>query len=157
MSDYVTPREYLPLRVRIRLWLSYQRYALMLTSFALACPLVTYVAFPALWAAWTSAALVGVFCLSGAIKIGWKFGHKLRVTAMLERRYKRNGFNAEQLRQYAEDPCYRVVSNEVMRRVDVPAAERRRILKQFKEEAGVPVMFRPNPETGALERVHSGD
>jgi hypothetical protein len=137
----------------VRIWLSYQRYALALVLFAALLPLISWLAYPTLWGVWGAAIAIGLCCLIGAHKIGSKFRHKLRVTAMLQRRYKRNGFTEEGLRHYSEDPCYRVVSNEIMCQAGVPAPERRAILTRLKREARLPVVYRPNTETGVLERV----
>ena len=136
--------------VRARLWFSYQRYVFLLVAGGVGLPVGAYVLWPDGWYVWAPLGLFGLFCLKGAVTIFSNFGHKLRVTAMLQRRYARVGFSPTLLAQYAEDPCYRVVSNEVMRRVGVPPTERRRVLAELKHQASLPVVYVRDPETGAL-------
>lgn len=146
----MAPDTFDSLSSRIRLWFSYQRFGLLVLLISIAPPAAAYWALPESWWLWGGLAIAGLYGIGMAIKILAKFRHKLRVTVVYVRRYRRNGFSPALLERYADDPCYRVVCDEIMRDVGVPADERRQILKELKEEAGRPMLFVADPETGAL-------
>lgn len=113
------------------LWLSWQRYALLLAVLGLT-PLVLVGALaPTVWWAWLLAlpvaARVGVFAV-----VVWRRWpakrHALRVALF---RIAAGRFDPEQVRRHCGDPCFRLVAHECLRRAGIAGAERRRLVAAY--------------------------
>ena len=119
----------------LRLFLSYQRYGLLLGAVALTPLVLVYALAPTLWWAWLLAALPCVWIGGFAITVLRRFPRKLRLTAIADRRIAQGRFSPRSVAGYCEDPCFRVVAHEVLRRAGLPAAERRELVKQLTAQA----------------------
>jgi hypothetical protein len=135
---------------RVRLWCSYQRYALLLVASAAAIVAGIALAAPDVWYAWALAALPVLKILAFAAEVYQRFGRKMRATALAARRIAEGRFHARSVRGYCGDPCFRVVAHEILRRAGKGRRERRRLIRGFTAEARGPalvVSFNPdNPD-----------
>ena len=122
-------RKPLGLFERARLWLSYQRYALLF--FAIALVLVLAPVVWARWYFWLPAMLVGLKIAGAGVEIYRRFPKKIRATIAARRRIDRGTFVVEFVESYCGDPCFRVVAREILRNANVPAIERARIVREF--------------------------
>jgi hypothetical protein len=119
----------------LRLFLSYQRYGLLLMAAALAPLALVYALAPTIWWMWLLAAIPGVWVGNFAITVLRRFPKKLRLTAIANRRITQGSFSPRSVAGYCEDPCFRVVAHEILRRAGVSAAERRALVEQFAARA----------------------
>ena len=146
-------------RHKLRLFLSYQRYGLLLGSMGLSLCWTTY------WLCtegntpwrWPLVALIGVLalaCLGFACKVAAQWPRKLRATALALGRIKSGRFSPRSLEVYCEDPCYRVVAREILRHSDLSRRQRRQIVKHYQRKASEPafVMF-VDPSTPQAVRL----
>ncbi len=116
------------------LWLSFQRYALLLSLLALA-PLVGLTALGVLaWWAWALAALLALRLAAYAYAIGRRGRAKLHALRVALHRIERGTFSPDRVRRHCADPCFRVVARESLRRAGIPAAERRRLVRVYARE-----------------------
>ncbi len=119
---------------QLRLFARYQAYALLLFVLAaLPLGLVGWLA-PTRWWAWLIAAPITFKIGSFAVFVAWRWRAKLRVTAVAQRRMDAGRFRPEMVQEMCGDPCFRSVSAEILRRSGMPAAERRALLRRYKEE-----------------------
>lgn len=119
---------------RIRLWLSYQRYALLMGGLPLAIWGAIAFATPAPWWLWGPLALVALWFVGQAVPIYGRFPRKMRATLLADRRIATGRFHPRTIRRYCGDPCFRVVAREILRRAGIPPDERRRLIEQYAEE-----------------------
>jgi hypothetical protein len=122
----------LPAGTRLRLWISYQRYAALL----LALP-VAAIALAAWLAPWWIAALLALPVIAPvrfALEVASRWPRKLRATQLALHRLRLGHFHPESVRAYCGDPCFRVVAREILTRAGIPRGERRRQLAQFANE-----------------------
>jgi hypothetical protein len=120
-------------RTRVRLWLSYQRYAFLLVAVPAAA-----LATAAAWGPWWLAALVGVAAIVPvrfAIEVQGRWPRKLRATRVALARIRAGRFRPASVRRYCGDPCFRVVAREILTTAGIPRAERRALVRQFSEQA----------------------
>lgn len=118
----------------VRLWLSFQRYALLLTLLALA-PLLGLTTFGVVaWWAWALAALVSIRLAAYAYAIGRRGPAKIHAYRVALHRIERGSFSPERVRRHCADPCFRVVAHRSLRRAGVPADERRRLVRTYARE-----------------------
>lgn len=124
-------------RERARLWLSYQRYAL-LGSTACVAMLGGVAWLGSMWIwGWASVLIAGPLGANiGRFSVEVFLAHprKLRATWAHQRRIDGQRFSPTAIRSYCGDPCWRVVANEVLRRAGLPAAERRTLIRRFTAE-----------------------
>lgn len=125
----------------VRLWLGYQRYALLLL--ALAAAVVAAIAWwaPAAWWLWLLAAVPVLKLLGFAREVYGRWPRKLRATALATRRIACGRFRPRSVRGYCGDPCFRVVAGEILRRAGVERRARRRLIRQFQQEAREPAFL----------------
>ncbi len=124
----------MPATERVRLWISYQRYALLL---GFAPPVVVAalaVHWPAAWWLWGPLAVVALRLVAFAAEINGRLGRKLRATMLGTRRIAAGRFRPESVRRYCTDPCFRVVAHELLRRAGLSRAERRALTRRFADE-----------------------
>lgn len=117
---------------RARLWLSYQRYALLL----LGGPALA-VALAAAYAPWWVALLAGVVGIVPArfgLYVAGRWPRKLRATRVALARIDAGSFAPESVRGHCGDPCFRVVAREVLARAGVPRPERAALVHRFADE-----------------------
>ncbi len=119
----------------IRLWLSYQRYTLLLGMVPPALTVAVLVVWPAAWWAWAPLGLITLWLLSVAAEIYGRWPRKIRATLLADRRIAAGRFRPEMVRRYCGDPCFRVVAREILRRAGLPATERRTLVHRFRIEA----------------------
>lgn len=130
---------------RIRLWLSYQRYAFLLV--ALAALVVTAVAWIAPHAGWWLWPLAPVpvyivYRLLGfAREVHGRWPRKLRATLLASQRIATGRFRPASVRAYCGDPCFRVVADEILRRSGMARTERRDLIRQFRHQASEPTFL----------------
>lgn len=123
---------------RLRLWLSYQRYAFLLVAAAAAIVGAIWLLAPGAWYLWALAALPVARILAFAVEVYRRFPKKMRATAIASRRIAQHRFHAKSVSGYCGDPCFRVVAREILRRADIDRAERRRLIRQYTSEARQP-------------------
>lgn len=119
---------------RVRLWLSYQRYALLMGGLPLGVWAAIALAAPGAWWAWGPLAFVALWFLRQAVDIYRRFPRKMRATLLADRRIATGRFRPRTIRRYCGDPCYRVVAREILRRAGTPPAERRRLIETYAAE-----------------------
>lgn len=124
----------MPLVERVRLWISYQRYALLLGLAPVCLVGATVLAAPGAWWAWGPLALISIGPLRFAVEVYGRLPRKLRATLLADRRHAAGRFRAEMVRPYCGDPCFRVVAHEMLRRAGLPPAERRTLIRKFRAE-----------------------
>jgi len=140
------------------LWLSFQRYAFLLTLLAVA-PLIGLASFSiTAWWAWILAALVGLRVGAYALAIGRRGPAKLHALRVAQHRIERGSFTPERVRQHCSDPCFRVVARESLRRAGLPSAERVRLVRmyaaQLREENSAVVVI--DHRSGVVRRTVGG-
>jgi hypothetical protein len=122
-----------PATERIRLALSYQRYAFLLavvTGFVATIALV--------YLPWYLAIIAALVCLklaSATVFITSKLPRKMRATALADRRIARGNFHPRRVQPYCADPCFRVVADEILRRAGYGFRERRSLLRELTAAA----------------------
>ncbi|WAS97467.1 hypothetical protein [Nannocystis punicea] len=116
------------------LWLSFQRYALLLALVAASPLALTWWQMPAAWWAWSLAAVVALRIGAVAVAVGGRWPRKLRALRVATRRIELGRFAPADVRRYCGDPCFRVVAREALRRAGVPAAEARRLVRAYARE-----------------------
>lgn len=122
----------LPAATRLRLWISYQRYAALLLALPAAA-----LAGAAWLAPWWLAALLALAAIAPvrfALEIAARWPRKLRATQVARHRQRLGRFQAESVRAYCGDPCFRVVAREILASAGVPRRERRRWIARFAAE-----------------------
>lgn len=130
----------------LRLWLSYQRYAALVVVLSLGCVALVMnltASWSTLWrwlaiAGSVGAALLG---LHFARQIAGRWPRKLRATLLADRRIKAGRFRESSLQHYCEDPCFRVVANEILRRAGQARSERRELIRRYSEQAHEPAFL----------------
>lgn len=119
---------------RIRLWLSYQRFALLLGLLPSATVAAVAITWPAAWWAWIPLGLVATHLLFFAVGVWGRLSKKFRATVVADRRIAAGRFRPESVRPYCGDPCFRVVAHELLRRAGMPRPERRALVKRLAAE-----------------------
>ena len=115
-----------------RLWLSYQRYALLL-FLAPALALVALVAWASPWW-WAPAALAALVPLRFGASVYARWPRKVHATRVALHRIAAGRFASARVRGFCGDPCFRVVAHEILRRAGLPPAERRRLIRLYSLE-----------------------
>ncbi|MEZ4380433.1 MAG: hypothetical protein R3A79_03740 [Nannocystaceae bacterium] len=134
-----------PAPERAWLWLSFQRYALLLAAAAPA-PLAAVATLAAdVWWAWALALLVSLRLGAFALTIGRRWPAKLHALRVDLYRMERRRFAADRVRARCGDPCFRVVARESLRRAGLPRAERAALVRDYAralaEERSALVVF----------------
>lgn len=119
---------------RARLWLSYQRYALLMAAVPSAVVGAVAWRWPSAWWAWGPLALFLPWFYRTALDIWRRFPRKMRATLLADLRIRAGRFEPRMVRRYCGDPCFRVVAVEILTRAGIPSAERRRLIARFAEE-----------------------
>lgn len=116
----------------IRLWLSYQRYGLLLVG----APPVAVAG--AAWAlpGWVAAlvALAAIPPVRFGVEVLGRWPRKLRATRLADARIRAGRFRPAQIKGHCGDPCFRVVAAEILARAGVPRAERRAQIRTYAEQ-----------------------
>ncbi len=120
-------------RERVRLWCSYQRYAVLMAVAPTAAVAALAVAWPGAWWLWGPAALGALKMYGFAADIYGRWPRKVRATLLADRRIAAGRFRPEMVQRYCGDPCFRVVAREILRRAGLPPAERRALMTRFTE------------------------
>lgn len=116
----------------MRLWLSYQRYGLLMASLSLAAMIAVVVCLPMRWwPAWIPVFALGLTLLAAAREILGRYPRKLRATFAAQRRIESGRFRPEFVRAYCGDPCFRVVAREILTRAQIAPRERRALIERF--------------------------
>lgn len=132
-----------------RLWLSYQRYALLLFAIALGPIAAVALWAPTRWYLWLVVVPVAARIAVFAVQVYRRWPRKLRATALATARIASGRFAPRSIRGYCGDPCFRVVAREILRRAGLPRAQRRGLIEQFSREAREPAfLIVVNPESG---------
>lgn len=118
---------------RLRLWCSYQRYAVLMAGAPTAVVAALGVAWPGAWWLWGPAALGALKMYGFAAEIYGRWPRKVRATMLADRRIAAGRFRPEMVQRYCGDPCFRVVAREILRRAGVPRAERRALMARYAE------------------------
>jgi hypothetical protein len=116
----------------VRLWLSYQRYAIALVLAPAALVVAAAVALP--WWAAGALGLAASWPMGFGLIVLRRWSRKLRATHLADRRIAAGRFRATSLRPYCGDPCFRVVAHEILRRAGWPRDERRRLVASLRGE-----------------------
>lgn len=119
----------------LRLFVSYQRYGMLLVALALAPFGLVYALAPTKGWWWLVAAIPAAWVGRFAIVVLGRFRKKLRMTALATRRIAQGTFSPQSVATSCEDPCSRVVAHEILRRAGLPGAERRTLVAQFRQQS----------------------
>jgi len=114
-------------------FVSYNRYALLILLLSVAIPglLFRY----ARWYLWVPAGLVALRALYWAWHIARQYPKKLHITKKLLLAQRQGTFQTPDVVKYCGDPCYRVVAHHALAKAGTPAAERRRLVRGYVEQA----------------------
>jgi hypothetical protein len=115
------------------LFLSYNRYALAIVLLSLTIPTALFVFFR--WYFWVPAALAALRALYWARHIARQYPKKLHITKKMLLAQRNHTFQNPDIVKYCGDPCYRVVAHHVLAAAQVPAPERRRLVRNYVEQA----------------------
>ncbi|MEZ4449622.1 MAG: hypothetical protein R3B09_09085 [Nannocystaceae bacterium] len=115
------------------LWLSFQRYALLLGLLA-AAPLALALALGGGPWALALAGLVGLPIAARALAVARRGPAKLHAYRVALHRIGRGAFEPADVRRHCGDPCFRVVARTSLRRAGIAAAERRRLIAGYARE-----------------------
>lgn len=136
-----------------RLWLSYQRYALLLFALA-AAPIAAMVTLaPASWLWWPLAAAPSLAAAVFASSVYRRWPRKLRATALAARRIESGRFAPRRLREYCGDPCFRVVAAEILTRAGYSRRERDQMIREFARDLREPVFLLEVDHLGGTVRI----
>lgn len=119
----------LPLATRARLWLSYQRYGLLLVAAPVGAVAAAWVLAP--WWAAAVLAVGGLAPLGFGVEVLGRWPRKLRATRAALARIERGSFGPASVRPHCGDPCFRVVAAEILTRAGLPRRERRRLIRTY--------------------------
>jgi hypothetical protein len=142
---------------RARLWLSYQRYGLLLCSSALV-PATIALLWPRLVWVWLPLALLALAPVRFGVTVLGRWPRKLRATLVAEHRIRAGRFRPESLTSYCGDPCFRLVAHEILKRAGIAAAERRALVARLRaeHEASARVLVLVDHATGTVFTVQGG-
>jgi signal transduction histidine kinase len=143
-----------PAHERAWLWLSFQRYALLLAAAAVA-PVAAVATLAAdVWWAWAVALVVCLRLGAYALTIGRRWPAKIHALRVDLYRLERGRFSPERVRRRCGDPCFRVVARESLRRSGVARRERGELVRSYahalREERSAVVVF--DLQRGELRR-----
>lgn len=150
-----------------QLWLSYQRYALLLAAVAIA-PLALVALLPSLglvtaltptwWLALLAAVVAGAPVARFAVQVAARWPDKLRATRVADARRARGRFVPESVGRLCTDPCFRVVAHELLLRAGLSRRERVALVARLSREqyAAAHETLTWDATTGELLR-HDGD
>ena len=143
---------------RARLWLSYQRYGLLLCGGGVALPLAVALLWPRLFWVWIPLALLVLKPIGFGVTVLRRWPRKLRATLVAEHRLQRGRFRPESVRGYCGDPCFRLVAHEILTRAGMPAAERRALVARLRaeHEQSSRVLLLVDHATGTVFTVQGG-
>ncbi len=133
MNQVASPRRD-PRLTRLRLFVSYQRYAFLMAGAPTAITAAVIVGWPAAWWLWAPAALITLRLYGTAWSIAGRWPRKLRATWLAQRRIEAGRFRPDMVARYCGDPCFRVVAREILIRADVPRRERAALLRRYAAE-----------------------
>lgn len=119
---------------RARLWLSYQRYGLLLCGGGVALPATVALLWPRLFWLWAPLALLVLKPIGFGVTVLGRWPKKLRATLIAEHRMQRGRFRPASVKSYCGDPCFRLVAREILTRAGMPAAERRALVARLRAE-----------------------
>ena len=122
----------LPVAARARLWLSYQRYGLLLVGGSAAAVAALVRVAPA-WL-WIPVALAAIAPVAFGTRVLVRWPDKVRATRIADHRIAQGRFAPGQVRSYCGDPCFRVVAAEILARAGIARAERRALIAHFRGE-----------------------
>ena len=125
----------------VRLWFSYQRHAFVLVALNVAIVASIALLAPRAWYLWLLAAIpIGkIGALAWWVLRRWP--RKLRATALASRRIENGRFRPRMVRNFCDDPCFRVVAHEILRRAGMSRGERREVVRQFAKELSQPAFL----------------
>ena len=113
--------------------LSYNRYAILILALSLAIPAILF--FFTAWYFWVPAMLVAARALFWAWHIARQYPKKLHITKKMLLAQNNGTFQPPDVVKYCGDPCYRVVAHHVLDQTDMPGPERRRLVREYVEQA----------------------
>ncbi len=114
-------------------FLSYNRYAILITTLSVVLPGAALWFFP--WYVWIPVTLVALRSLLWAWQIARQYPKKLHITKKQLLALRNGSFQNEAIVRYCGDPCYRVVAHHVLAQALVPASERRKLVRENIEKA----------------------
>ncbi len=139
-------------RERVSLWLSYQRYGLLMAGASLIvlflAPVFSLWLWPTSWLLWLVTmmvcAAVALKLMGFAVYILGRWPQKLRATIIAQYRINTGRFSPDSLQNYCGDPCFRLVADEILQRAAIPADERQRLIGELRtrhERASQTLLF----------------
>jgi hypothetical protein len=142
----------------VRLWLSYQRYALLACTGILGLATIAVASGHAWWA-WLIAALASAATMPLVVHIWRDYPRKWRATQLATRRIANGSFRVVAVKGYCGDPCWRIVAAEILRRAGLSRRERRRTLAMLRaqHEAESHALIIIDHDNGTLLRVEGGE
>ena len=134
MSRRRPPLVRIGLLERVRLWISYQRYGLLLVGGSMAAVAAVIALAPHAWWAWGVLALATLPLVRFGITVLGRWPRKLAATLIAEHRIRRGRFRVEQVRPYCADPCFRVVAREILDRAGIARDQQKTLVARFCRE-----------------------
>lgn len=125
----------------LRLWASYQRYALLLGLLAL-CPLLAAAAVaPSRGIAWAAAIAVALPIGRFAAAVYRRWPQKIRATMLAIRRIESGRFTPRFVTGYCADPCFRLVADEILARAGHDRRHRKALIRELREDCRRPFVL----------------
>ena len=115
---------------RLRLWLSYQRYAFVLVGGSAALALAMIALAP--WWLAAPVVLLAIVPARFGLTVWARYPRKLRATQVAAHRIAHGRFQPSSVTSYCGDPCFRVVAHEILRRAGHDRSSRRALIAQFR-------------------------
>jgi len=132
-----------PMRIgkKFLLFLSYQRYSALIVG---TTAIVLWLVAPWLWEAtgglfaplkWGIRGLLALLLIPirFAIEIAFKWPRKLRATVIAFARIDAGRFSEKSIQKYCEDPCFRVVAHQILRKAGYTREARSETILRFKK------------------------
>lgn len=117
---------------RLRLWIRYQRYGVLLVGVPAAAVALAMACAP--WWLAALAVVAGVPPARFGIEVLARWPRKLRTTRIALARIESGRFAVTSVKGACGDPCYRIVADEILARAGLTRSERRRLIRHYAEQ-----------------------
>ena len=141
------------------LWLSYQRYALLLALGGVGLVSVPACLLPDWWWLWGLAALIAFPIVLFGGTVYRNYPRKIKATRRADERIRAGTFEPEFVQKFCGDPCSIVVANEILCMADIPKDERKALIKRFikaEREQGKTLLL-VDRNAGVIHTIQGGN
>lgn len=115
----------------IYLWLSYQRYAILIFIVSASLSAAMFLTDVVPWFVTLPVVLISLYLFSVSVQVGSTIRKKMVLTRRTIQQIERRSFNPEGLMKYCTDPCWRVVVNHNLSLAGVPSIQRRELIREW--------------------------